>query len=205
MKGAKIYMEKERTEKKIWQHVVRKLVVILIVVLMIFSLATGVWYFGYRIKFDEAAKGLTVATNSVGDKRWIGTIDSYQITVAKPTGLLKTWIEIAEPIQGELYMPIYDEYGNVIMDEAGNIMFESGPLIVSLFVWPQLFDDCDFGVFFEGGPDNVQIQLMIDEELNILDADMFNEDEIEFFENLIEEKEDVIREQLDIAKNRISG
>lgn len=196
-------MNKEQKIKTNAHIVMKKLLIFFMILLVIYIGLKMVWYFGYLIKFDTAAKGLE-ATKTNDSKQWYGTIDNYEITVWKPDGMeVSGGIVLAERLQFDPTQPLYNESGEMVVDEDGIVQCETGPLAVSLCVLPRPFSDCFYQLRFQGGADGIDCEFYVDEDLNVLDADVYNEDTVENFQNLIKEKEAVIKELFDIATERI--
>lgn len=177
--------------------IIKKLLILLAIIMIIFATINGIWYFGYRQRYNAIEKNLEVSYlfGEDDDKdmlRYTKEVDDYTISMKLPEYLGSGgFISIAKTSGYE-----------ATLDDEGNIV-ESSEMYVTLYIWPKYFSDYKIGLDFYDEVNSIWEQVELTSDMEIMNADTLDDAYIENISNLIMENKDEINDLIHITKENI--
>ena len=177
-----------KTRKKVW----KRLLILLIVILALFAGINLFWLLTTKLPYDGYINKVELVYDETDEEVFFyqKNIDGYCYTVNPPEYLA---------YGGFLSVGTEEGYVAEINDE-GEVISSNG-LDVSLYIWPGLFGNIEYGVFFLDEGKGVFEQVEVDGNLNYI-PDKGNEENEEFtqyIESLIQENKDEIKHMMEGA------
>ncbi len=122
---------------------------------------------------------------------YIKEIDGYILEVKKPGYL-----------DFDSFLSVHNkDFQTIEIDsETGEIIGSSG-LSIYLYIWPDLWGNYEYGVFFDDEAEDVFEQIMITSDIVYLPKDPNNIEHNTVREQLLEDNYDVVSEMMQIAKD----
>ena len=167
-------MEKHIGEKHI--SIGKKLLFLFAVILAIFGIINGVWYFGYKSTYDKLASKMEPTIDMIDETivRYTTTVDNYSFVLKMPAYL------------GEGgFLSVGDTEGTVTEVDSNNDIVSSNGTIITLFIWPQRFGGYQLGVDFYDEAAGLWEQVYIDSDLAIASAENIDGQYIQYLEDLL--------------------
>jgi hypothetical protein len=178
--------------------IVRRLLFLLAIILMIFAAINGIWYFGYKQRYNAVKKYLE--TNYLfGEEddndmlRYTKEVGDYAISMKEP-----------EYLGHGGYVSIAKSSGyETILDDDGNIV-ESSEIYITLYIWPKYFLGYKIGLDFYDEANSIYEQIELTSDMEIMNADDLDDAYMENISKLISENRDEINKLIRIAKENIN-
>lgn len=173
----------------------RLLLLLLSILFLLFTAINGIWYFGYRQRYNTLAKHLEVTYLSDEESndalRYTKEVGDYKISMKLPDYLGSG---------GYLSISKIASY-EVSLDDEGNILESSGTDI-TLFIWPKYFSGYKMGVFFYNEANSIWYQVYVNSDLELTNT-YDSEEDTENILKLLSENQDEIKELIRIAKENL--
>ena len=167
-------MKKYIGEKRI--SVGKKLLYMFAVILAIFGIINGVWYFGYKASYDKLASKMEPTIDMIEETtvRYTTTVDNYSFVLKMPAYL------------GEGgFLSVSDTEGAVTELDSNNDIVSSNGTVITLFIWPQRFGGYQMGVDFCDEAAGLWEQVYIKSDLTIASAENLDGQYIQYLEELL--------------------
>lgn len=167
--------------------IIKRLLILLGVILIIFATINGVWFFGYQQRYNQIAKQLDVTyIDGIEEKdmlRYAKEIGAYSISMKMPSYLGQGgFISVART---EGYVAELDEEGNII---------ESSGMYITLYIWPKYFQGYKIGLDFYDEKEAIWEQVEFTSQMELMHADTLDDEYIEYVNQLLKEHEIQIKE-----------
>ncbi len=176
--------------------ILKRLAILLGVILLIFGMINGLWFFGYRQNYHNFSLKLEAqyveGIEEADMLRYAKTVDGYSVTLKMPNYLGSGGFISVEKEEG--YVSQLDENGNIIGDNGLNI---------TLFIWPQYFGKYELGLDFFDEVNSIWEQVAIRPDLSLANAEDMDEAYIAYINELISENQEEIDKLIAIAENTL--
>ena len=187
----KIFKDNQRSA------IIKRLILLLLAILIIFAAINAVWYFGYQQRYNRLSEHLdTKYIDDIEEKdmlRYFKDVDDYTITLKMPAYLGSGgFVSIART---EGYVSQLDDNGNVI---AGSEMY------ITLYIWPKYFSDYKLGLDFYDEVNSVWEQVELTSDMELMNTDTLDDEYIEYVNKLISEHNTEITKLIDIAERTLN-
>lgn len=154
----------------------KKLLFLFAVILAIFGIINGVWYFGYKATYDKLSSKMEPIIDMIDETavRYTTTVDNYSFVLKMPSYL------------GEGgFISVSDTEGVVTELDSNNNIVSSNGTIITLFIWPQQFGGYKLGVDFYDEAAELWEQVYINSDLTIALAENLDGQYIQYLEELL--------------------
>ena len=177
--------------------IIKKLLILLAIIMIIFATINGIWYFGYRQRYNAIEKNMEV-TYLFGENddkdmlRYTKEVDDYTISMKLPEYLGSGgFISIAKTTGYE-----------ATLDDNGNIV-ESSEMYITLYIWPKYFSDYKVGLDFYDEVNSIWEQVELTSDMELMNADALDDVYIDNISNLIIENKDDVNDLIRVANEYI--
>lgn len=178
---------KEKQPKKGWVVIATRLTVFLCVILTVYGLINGIWYFGYKRKFDTIASEMEQVYENP-EHTWHKNQPLYQKTIGEYTIRLR--------------MPNYLlDNGNFGIDKTVDLtgQTEPGANKIGLYIPPKFFGKYDLSITVINDQKDIFVTLGVDENFKYLPPEWMTEEEIAMHQALIDENKEEAQRQLELC------
>lgn len=178
--------------------IIKKLLILLAAIILVFATINGIWYFGYRQRYSAIENKLEASylfgENEDKDMlRYTKEIDDYTISMKLPEYLGSGgFISIAKTSGYE-----------ATLDDEGNIV-ESSDMYITLYIWPKYFSDYKLGLDFYDEANSIWEQVEFTSKMKIMNADNLDDAYIENILELISENKDEINSLICVANENLN-
>ena len=176
--------------------ILKKLVVLLVSILVVFATINAVWYFGYQKRYNNMAKYLEKGySGDVENEKMLKygtTVGEYQIALKMPEYLGSGgFVSVSKP---EEFVVEQNEMGETTTRSDASI---------SLFIWPNYFSGFDLGVWYFDFVGESDEQIMITQNLDLANAEELDPEYVAHARQLIEANKDKIQEMFEVAEKTL--
>lgn len=165
--------------------ILKRLLILLGAILIVFASINAVWYFGYQQKYNSIAKQLDATyVDDIEEPdrlRYTKEVGDYTITMKMPAYLGSGGFVSVGKTEG--YTTITDEDGNIV---------GGSDMCITLFIWPKYFSDYKIGLDFYDEANSIMEQVEFNSEMEMLHTDNLDDEYIEYINQLVSEYEDEI-------------
>lgn len=166
----------------------KRLLLLLCAILLVYGCISLFWVLSMKLPYDKYSSKLDTIVEG-GIISYQKDIDGYCYGLSKPGYLdFNSFLSVGKT--GGLVVDV-DEDGEII---------SSGGMDVTLFIWPDLWGNYEYGVFFQDPINDIWEQILIDGNINYLPKDSGNTEVNEYVLGLISENYNEIEIMMNGAK-----
>lgn len=185
-----LFKDKSRTA------IIKRLLILLAIILLIFAIINAVWYFGYQQRYNAIARHLET-TYSLGED------DDDMLRYTKEVGDYTISMKMPEYLGSGGFVSIAKTSGyEVSLDDEENIMESSG-MYITLYIWPKYFNDYKIGLDFYDEANSIWEQVELTSDMELMNTDDLDDAYVEYILQLISDHQDEINELICIAEENI--
>lgn len=176
--------------------IIKRLLILLVAILIVFASINTVWYFGYQQKYNAIASKLNATyiddIEEADRLRYTKEIGDYTITMKMPSYLGSGGFVSVGKTDG--YITVTDDEGNIV---------DSSDMCITLFIWPKYFSDYKIGLDFYDEVNSIMEQVEFTSNLEMMHTDTLDDEFVEYINQLVAEYEDEIMYLIHLAEETL--
>lgn len=176
--------------------IIKRLLILLVAILIVFASINAVWYFGYQQKYNVIASKLNATyiddIEEADRLRYTKEIGDYTITMKMPSYLGSGGFVSVGKTDG--YITVTDDEGNIV---------DSSDMCITLFIWPKYFSDYKIGLDFYDEVNSIMEQVEFTSSLEMMHTDTLDDEFVEYINQLVSEYEDEIMYLIHLAEETL--
>lgn len=176
--------------------IIKRLLILLVAILIVFASINAVWYFGYQQKYNAIASKLNATyiddIEEADRLRYTKEIGDYTITMKMPSYLGSGGFVSVGKTDG--YITVTDDEGNIV---------DSSDMCITLFIWPKYFSDYKIGLDFYDEVNSIMEQVEFTSSLEMMHTDTLDDEFVEYINQLVAEYEDEIMYLIHLAEETL--
>ena len=177
------------------QKNIKKVLIFGILVLSIYGVINLIWLIGVKMEYDAYSKNMKKVVSQeeedVARISYYKTKNGYTYSIKSPSYLSNNGFVTVAKEEG--YVAEIDEEGNLIADNG---------VCVTLFIWPTLFAETQYGIDIWSEKEGISYQLYIDKNGNYIPEDASNIELNEYYESIMKEYETEIQKLLKLVEKQ---
>ena len=169
----------------------KKLFILFAVILAIFAVINAIWYFGYKVTYDELASKMDQTIDKIDGMtvRYTKNVDNYSFVLKMPAYL------------GEGgFLSVGDTEGAVTEFDSNNDIVSSNGTYITLYIWPRYWGEYQIGVDFYDEATDLWEQIYIDSNLTIVSSENLDSQHIKYLEELLSDYATEIQDLIEAAE-----
>lgn len=176
--------------------IIKRLLILLVAILIVFASINAVWYFGYQQKYNAIASKLNATyiddIEEADRLRYTKEIGDYTITMKMPSYLGSGGFVSVGKTDG--YITVTDDEGNIV---------DGSDMCITLFIWPKYFSDYKIGLDFYDEVNSIMEQVEFTSNLEMMHTDTLDDEFVEYINQLVAEYEDEIMYLIHLAEETL--
>lgn len=176
--------------------IIKRLLILLVAILIVFASINAVWYFGYQQKYNAIASKLNATyiddIEEADRLRYTKEIGDYTITMKMPSYLGSGGFVSVGKTDG--YITVTDDEGNIV---------DGSDMCITLFIWPKYFSDYKIGLDFYDEVNSIMEQVEFTSSLEMMHTDTLDDEFVEYINQLVAEYEDEIMYLIHLAEETL--
>lgn len=176
--------------------IIKRLLILLVAILIVFASINAVWYFGYQQKYNAIASKLNATyiddVEEADLLRYTKEIGDYTITMKMPSYLGSGGFVSVGKTDG--YITVTDDEGNIV---------DNSDMCITLFIWPKYFSDYKIGLDFYDEVNSIMEQVEFTYNLEMMHTDTLDDEFVEYINQLVAEYEEEIMYLIHLAEETL--